>query len=140
MPRKPKSNGTAQTPHEIDRGVFYCPSDANWGGFINVRLSDDDKSVFESWRDQNHGETARMLDDLLGQGMKVSFSYDHENDCYICSFMGRLTSVSKDRLCTVTRAGSLAEVIDLSVWKHYVVAGGDYGDFMPRSGTFAHWG
>lgn len=134
-PSKPSPAVAQRTQH-----LFRLDENAQWGGFINIRLSDDNKADFSTWYDENAGQAGLLLDDLLGQGMKVAFSFDAENSCYICTFTGKLLASSGDRFCMTTRAGRLEEVIALACWKHFSLAKGDYDNFRPKTGNFSSWG
>lgn len=134
-PRKPKPEDTQR-----QNRTYHLDSDADWGGFINIRLTDDQKLEFSTWYEENVNQGGFILDDLLGQGMKVGFSYDDENQCYICTFTGALVRDSAERWCMTTRASTFAEVIALSCWKHVHLAHGEYGGFAPKRGNFPNWG
>jgi hypothetical protein len=125
---------------QAPKAPYHLPDNAGWGGFINVRLSDDQKSDFRKWIEENPDLYAKLLDDVLGAGMKISASYDAANQCYISTFTGRLVAESDDRYCMTTRASTFWEVLALAVWKHYFVAREDYGRFRPRTGQFDNFG
>lgn len=137
MPRKKTTKlPVPQTEH----GKFYVPSDAEWGGFINIRLEDEDKAKFDLWWSEHRTDAWSAFDDMLGEGMKVSLAYDAENECYICSLTGNGWKDSVKRWCMTTRAGTMDEVIALAMWKHYVLSDGDWGDYAPKTGRKKSWG
>lgn len=121
-------------------GKYWISSDAPWGGFINIRVDDAMATDFEAWWQTNRQEAWRAIDDLMGEGMKISFSYDNENECYICSFTGKGWDTSNSRWCMTTRAGTFDEVVALAVWKHVVLAELSWGDFLPKTGKKKQWG
>lgn len=137
-----KARSTAQTPPPSPKptGKYWLPQDASWGGFVNIRLNDDDKLAFATWREMRGGDFWNTFDDLLGQGMKVAFSYDPENECYICTLTGRLMSTDNSRYCMTTRAGTFEESLALSVWKHEMTGDGYYDTFRPKTGRLDNWG
>jgi len=137
MPRKSKSKDVQST---IEYGRFHVANDAQWGGFINIRVDDADKAAFELWYVDHRAEVIAALDDLMGEGMKVSLSYDHENECYICSFTGRGWLAGTSRWCMTTRAGTFDESIALALYKHFVMAEADWGDYLPSTGKKKNWG
>jgi len=141
MPRKPRST-SKQTENklEIEQGTFWLPNDAAWGGFINIRIDDHDKLLFEEWSSNNAQQGIEILDDLMGQGVKLGFSYDRENACYIATLTGALVVGSNERYCVTSRAGSLVDVIQLAAFKHVVIADGDYGSFRPSTGRMNNFG
>lgn len=140
MARKPKSRSPQQDPPPVEQGKFWLPSDAEWGGFINIRLDDQQKDEFRTWEDTVSESVLPSLDDLLGEGIKFALSYDRENQCYIATLTGALVVGSNERYCVTTRAGGMFEVIALAMFKHYVLAKEDYGEYKPRSGRFDNWG
>lgn len=140
MPRKTKTTPSFDTPEKnVSQGKWYCTNDATWFGFCNVALNDGDKSAFVEWYSVNSDAVARMLDDLIGEGMKYGLAYDRENQCYIATLTGSLIPNSNVRACMTTRAGTWLEVEALAVWKHYILLAEDYGDLM-SSGRKRSWG
>lgn len=132
-PPKPKPESLNYTPHS-----FALPEKAEWGGFINVHVDDQAKLDFSTWYEENVNVSAQILEELLGAGMKVTLAYDHENDCWLCSFTGKLLAESDQRFVTTTRAGSMAEVIALACYKHVYICRGVYQRYA--SGIKRQWG
>lgn len=140
MARKSKSP-PKQDPTNAERQQYHLENDAPWGGFINIRLDDEQKADFFGWLEANSAHYPAAFDDMLGDGCKVSFAFDAHHDCYVCSVMGALVgSAPADRFASTSRAGTLSEVIALSVWKHYELCRGDYGNYRPKDSTFMSWG
>lgn len=137
MARKPKS---VVPPVPAHVGKYYLDPKAEWGGFINIKVEDSQKNDFDNWWSTNRTYCWSALDDLMGEGMKVSLAYDQENECYICSFTGKGWDTSYSRWCMSTRAGTLDESIALAVWKHFVLADCEWGDFLPKTGKKKMWG
>lgn len=140
MARKAKSPSPPSQEATSHMQRYWLPNDADWGGFINVRLDEDQKEAFGLWFASGDVNITNEIDDLLGQGMKVGLSYDEENECYICTFTGRLLDDFEHRYCSTSRAGTLPEVLALSVYKHTVLCGADYTDFLPKTGRKLSWG
>lgn len=138
------SRKTKKTPlieeKQIERGAYWLPNDAAWGGFINIRLDDEQKQTFFTWFADAGTAIHTLLDDVLIEGMKVAFAYDRENQCYIVTFTGALVGNSNERYCATSRAGTLTECLGLAVWKHFYLADGDYGNFKPKTGQLNNWG
>lgn len=139
MPRA-KNKPQAQTKKpEIDYGKYYLPSDARWGGFINVKLDEEQREQFIAWLESTPSEGWRMLEDLTGDGMKCSVAYDAANECFTCSLTGRLVSNSNERYCITSRAGTLFDVVSLAVWKFVILLEGTC-DNMLSNGRDVNWG
>lgn len=140
MPAKKKTT-VSVPPVRPSNQPYYLPSDAAWGGFINIRLDDNQKAEFLAWYEKNYEVVFPNLIDLLGSGIKATFSFDAEHDCFICAIQGALVGeAGNDRFVSTSRASSLVEVVALTVWKHTVLARGDYGNYRPKSGSFMSWG
>lgn len=140
MARKAKKSPVQSQPVQREQ-QYHLENDAPWGGFINIRLEDEQKDEFYLWLEANATHYPAAFDDMLGDGVKVSFAYDAAHECYICTVMGALVgSASADRFASTSRAGTLNEVIALSVWKHYELCGGDYGNYRPKDSKFMSWG
>jgi len=138
--RKAKTQTIPSEAPDTVQGMYWLPADAKWGGFINIRLPDDAKLAFNAWQEDFPSAGPEILDELLGEGVKVGLSYDRENECYICTLTGALVSGSNERYCCTSRASRLAEVINLAAWKHAYYAQGDYGSYKPSDKKLASWG
>lgn len=139
MPRKSKIKTSAKAP-AVARGMYYCESDAAWGGYINLKLDDEQKNSFFTWFEDAGKATQQLLEDLLAEDAKVTFSYDRENQCHIISITGALVGNSNERYVVTSRAGTLDECLGLAVYKHFYLCDGDYADFRPSTGKMNNWG
>jgi len=119
---------------------FELDKDAKWGGFINVRMDEDMTNGFQSWFDQLDTSIDAVLDELIAWGLKVSYSFDAQNNCVICSFTGRLVEESQDRYVVSSRAATVLEAGALMCWKHLFVVRGDYGKYRPKTDSGFNWG
>jgi len=124
MPPKSKSPESEFERDMLPQRSFFLEEKAEWGGFINVRVDDQERLLFEEWYENNPQLPALILQELVSCGVKVTLAYDPENAAWLCSFTGRLVSERADRYVTTSRAGSMPEVIALACWKHvYLVRG-----------------
>jgi len=133
--RKPK----AAAPPKVQHGIYYCDNEAVWGGFINIRLDDEQKAEFYTWLEGNSQFVSGFIEDLLGEEAKITLVYDREHECFIVTVAGTLVGGSTERYVTTSRAGTLPEALALTVWKHFVLADGDYGNYR-TNGTMMSWG
>jgi hypothetical protein len=139
MARQAKKTGqTFNIP--VIQGAYWLPPEAKWGGFLNVRLTDEQKEAFYRFAEENRGFAWQVLDNVLSMGAKLGVSYDRENQAYVVTLTGALVAGSNERYCTTSRAGTFDEALAVAMYKHDVLAAGDYSDFMPRTGTFKQWG
>jgi hypothetical protein len=102
-----------------------------WGGFIDPRLSDDDKLVFNGWVGEHYQLT--FIEDLLADEMKVSFSYDRGNETVVCSLTSE-RMISGMRLVLTARSSTWERALQLAMYKHYILMDGDWGKFKPSTG------
>jgi len=127
-------------PVEIQQGEFYCKSDAAWGGFINIKLSELQKGEFKLWYETTPDEAGLVLSEFLNQGGKLSVTFDREHDSYIVTYTGALMGNSADRFAVSSRSSDLSEALAIMAWKHGYLAEGDYGNWRPFGNTMEHWG
>lgn len=140
MPRKKKTPLQTQKENR-EKPPLWCPSDAEWGGYINIRLDDAQKEQFHAWYSENTDQIAVYLEDFLGEGGKFSVSYDHENECFVTTLMGALLQDdSRDRFTSSSRAGTVTEAMALAFWKHFVLCEADYTNFLPKTNRLLNWG
>lgn len=139
MPRSKKLAAVSSNSVLPKHGKFWLAGDAPWGGFINVRVDQEQKEEFEAWCSVNPDQGWVILTDVLNEGMKVGFAYDAENECYIITFTGALVYNSTERYCVTSRAGTIGETIALAGWKHAVLIAGNYGD-LRANGRLSSWG
>jgi hypothetical protein len=119
---------------------WQCPDDAEWGGFINCRLDDQQKAGFESWSLETQDEQLDWLEALTTEGMKVSFAFDAEHDAFIVSLTGRLIEGRNFRCVTSSRGETLMRAVSVALFKHFVVLEQRYDDYKPKSQTFMRFG
>jgi len=137
MPRKASPK---QPKPVLPVGEFYLPADSAWGGFINLRLNEEHKTQFDRWYGDDAPLVWQLLDDAIGGGMKFSLAYDAENQAYIATFTGKLYPDATSRCATSSRAPVLDEAIALLVWKFFVLAQCDMGDYLVKTSSLHRWG
>lgn len=139
MPRKTKDE---QLPlPEFVPGRFFCAASAEWGGFINLKMSDELTDVFKLWVEEYGNKAQETLTEFLAEGGKLSLVWDGENQCFIGTYTGALVENSASRFAMSARAGGMMECLALLAWKHLtVLSNGGYGEFRPRAGGFGSWG
>lgn len=136
MPRAKKD----QTTPKQEKTTSQRQIEPEWGGFLNMKLDDADKERFDGWLVENASRVGSALEDALNEGIKFSLSYDAENECYIATFTGKLIPAHDTRYAASARAGTVNEGIALIVYKHFVLAEGNWFDFLPHNGKLARWG
>jgi len=137
VPGKRKAKTPAKP--QVDHGIYYCDAEAVWGGFINIRLDDEQKSEFFTWLEGNAQHVSGYVEDLLGEEAKLTMVYDRANQCFVVTVAGTLVGGSSERYVSSSRAGTLPEALALTAWKHFVLADGDYGNYR-TNGSMMSWG
>lgn len=134
MPRAKKSTETKERP--------FSERQANpeWGGFLNLRISEEEKTAFERWFAGDGCPMWEMYEQAMIDGLKFSHAWDEDNQCYIASFTGTLIPGQQTRYATSARAGTYVESIALLCYKHFVLADGDWSNYLPKTGKFMSWG
>lgn len=130
MPRKSRKPDAVQS----ETGTPVDQKNVKWGGFIELRLDEDEKAVFERWDTQDAAGHWNMLMDALGNGLKFGLSYNSENDFYLATLTGSgVASVGLlDRYCLTARAETASRAIALLLYKHFVILDGNWGSYSPR--------
>lgn len=106
-------------------------NEVEWGGYIDLRLSPEQKDAFLLWREATANEADVMLLELICGGMKYSLAYTPRGDFWTASFTmvfprGDGTSI---RYCLTARAPNREDVDALLVYKHDVVLRGDWSNY-----------
>jgi hypothetical protein len=132
-------NGASKS---IETGTPVKASDVPWGGYVDLRLDDDDKQQFGVWSVSEHESFWLEFMELLGKGFKFGLSYVAEDDCYLASFTAhgeRLIGLN-DRYCLTARAPAWEQAVMLLIFKHLVMARGNWGNFKPKSRKMERFG
>lgn len=140
MPR-----GKAQikpTKPDPTHGNRYSPQEDEWGGFVNVRVEEGHKDEFNLWWSENLETIVPMLEDFLAKGLKLSVSWDGQNQSMIATFTGRPTSdpAWPFRCSMSSRASGFWEAIALLLYKEFVITGGDWTPWTVNGRKKDNWG
>lgn len=127
MPRAKKSGD--ESPLKSPQPPRAVPADADWGGYVNIRLSDDEKEAARLWIRENQVEVMQHLSDDLWDGFKFSLTADQPNQSFIATYTGSGWSGSKLRCALSARGATWFEALALLIWKHHVYAEKDWGQF-----------
>lgn len=127
MPRARKNPDASSSsdPKQARRAA----DNAEWGGFINIAMTDEEKTAARNWITAFSGEVDSYLSDAVWEGLKLSVSADVSNECFIATFTGLPYLGSKLRCSLSARGATMWEATALLVYKHYVLAEGDWGKF-----------
>jgi hypothetical protein len=140
MPRKRTQIQNKRATPITPVGRLSVAGDAEWGGYINVTVSEAERARFYEWYAVENGSVLRWSEELLAEGLKMSVAYVYTDSCFLVSLTGDLLVGSGLRWCVTSRAPALVEALCLAAWKHFVLCGGEYGDIYAVSGRKADWG
>ena len=140
MPRSKNPKKSVEKDDQNANRPYYLPFDAKWGGYIDLRLGDDQKAVFQDWFLAPNCNWWDLLCDALAKGLALSLKWDSENDCYTASLTGAGISNSNERYALTSRSSQANEALALCVYKHDVLMGGTWDSYLPRSGKLRSWG
>jgi hypothetical protein len=129
-----------RSPEQRPQTKYQSASQDDWGGYIDVRLSSDDKLLFAAWVESNDADTFDWLIDTLTAGLKLGMMWDGENQCYVASLNGRGVTTSEKRFTLTARANTFSEAFALLCYKHYVALEGDWGNWKPSNKRKQDWG
>jgi|SRR5215207_282192 len=138
MPRgKANSTSNGRSSSTLDK-----VADLDWGGFINVRIDEDDKAQYEIWAEDNNATLWADFQDYLARGFKFSLAYDPQGDFYLATFTaGGVKQIGIDmRCCLTARAPKWETALSLLIFKHEVLAKGNWGNYLPSQLKFANFG
>lgn len=96
--------------------------------FINVNLTDAQKSAYAKWEGGNP-DILQIEDDVLAGGYKLSCSFDDKSLSYLCSLTNRNGDPSFVNKCYTLRARTAWQARARVLWLHSVHCGGDWREF-----------
>lgn len=140
MPR-PKNKSTQLVISGL--GLTYSrrtQKDDEWGGFVQVSLDEAHREEYDLWLSEAGPSVWRELDDALGVGLKLSVSYDGQNQCYIATLTGRpdVGGVRTFTCCLSARGGTFEEAVAVLIYKHASLLHYDWWDAVnePKKARF----
>lgn len=140
MPRA-KKDTRSQPKHDPNAGRrYYLPGNAVFGGYIELKLDEEQRAAFDLWYCDHEQTFAEMVSETVVDGMALSIKYDAENQCFSASYSGAGVTGSNERYVLTARSSSWPEALALLVYKHDELMGGCWDDFTPRTGRLRSWG
>jgi hypothetical protein len=138
MPRKSKATSTVPPKN----GAPFKLAPVEWGGYIDLRLDDDDEQTFRLWCTDFMPSLWVEFVELVGSGFKFGLSYDQEGGFYLATFTasGKELIGMENRYCLTARAPDWEEAVALLLYKHLVMMDGYWGNYRPRTGRLSQFG
>lgn len=140
MPRSNKSNSRSEKKDANAGRRYFLPSDARWGGFVDLKLDAAQKGTFYDWYQHPENHFIQLMEEELGEGMALSLKWDAENECFVASYLGKGVSNSNERYCLTARAPNATEALALLEFKHRILLEGAWDTYLPKTGRLASWG
>lgn len=85
--------------------------------FVNFSLQSADEKAFKGWSSTlQESEFEDLLQQFGFDGYKVSFSVDHENECFTCTIIGTDSSPNPNKGLS-SKAGTFYEALLLCTYK-----------------------
>src|SRR4051812_22794488 len=81
MPRTKKT--PVSGPVSPDLKVKKEALDLDWGGWIDIRMTDELKDAFTKWFEASGNLFWALLEEILADGLKASCSWDATNNCFV---------------------------------------------------------
>lgn len=106
---------------------------SEWRGFVDVKLTQDEKEKFAAW-DVQDGDLWVFMADSIASGHKLSLTYNKQNDQYVASFTGQQEKGSNAGLTLSAYAKDWYDAIRVLVFKHAVLLEADWSRAKDRPG------
>jgi len=134
MPRRHASNHQVKESPKRWRNPLDKQDEVEWGGFINVKLTSDEKEAYTQWLDGDGASFWAMLVDGISTGLKFGLSWDGENDCFVATYSGCGVVDDDRRYCLTARGATMESATALLVFKDVIMLEQDWGRYKPSSG------
>lgn len=118
MPRGKSSNGKGTKVESV------------WGGFIDLRLNDDERAEFESFAANFQWSE---LEDCIGDDLKLGLSFDSVTGTYLATFTSDKHAGQNLRCVLTARADDWQRAVVLVIFKHLRLLEGDWGRYKPST-------
>jgi len=102
--------------------------------FANISMREDEKNQFMDWYAVARDDIDEWLSQLIDDSYRLTLKFNYNDRCYQTSVTQQDTKHENFGSCMVTRAGSVEEVILLTLWKIFVLCeGGEWPSEQQRS-------
>lgn len=109
------------------------PEEIQWGGFLDLRLTSDEKAAFEDWAASFDWS---IIDDMLADELKLSISFDVGSSTYLASLTSIKHAGANLRCVLTARASTWERSVMLVAYKHFVLLEANWETFTPTNGRF----
>ena len=95
-------------------------NDTAWKGFANVPFNAEARAAFEKW-DTTANAVYQEMEEMLGAGYRVTFSYDKTNAAYQCSVTCQNERDANNGYTLTSRGPSWYDALMVAVFKHVIL-------------------
>lgn len=89
--------------------------------YADVRLSSADKDAFLNWTKGVSQDFSTALTMVLDESYRVTFKYDYNNSCHVCTFTQQDNKHHNRGLAIMSRSDEPEEAFWLNVYKVHVL-------------------
>jgi hypothetical protein len=93
--------------------------------FVRVSLTTEDKKAFAVWRKSAEKDVNELLNVILSDNHKVSFSFSEHNDSYICSITGKQDDCNNANKCFTSHGKDWGTALYVALYKYHVIFKGE---------------
>ena len=94
--------------------------------FVDIRLTVEQRNEFATWEKREGPDLITFLQSLADDGYRVGVTWSGEHQAYTVSLTGRKSGGVNEGLCMTSFARTLDTAMWLAIYKHVVVAEGDW--------------
>lgn len=93
--------------------------------FVRVSLTSEDKKAIPEYRKKAEKDVNDLINQVLGEGHKISFSFSEHNDSYICSVTGKPEDCVNSNKCYTSHGKDWGTALYVALYKYFVVFKGE---------------
>lgn len=116
----------SKVPRKDGQRSTNRPAKAEWLGYVNPQISQDEKRAFQLAEEQGWDFETLMLR-MVEDGYKLSVYYDDYNDAHAASAYGLLAGNQNAGWCCVLRGSDPIVCLRRLVWWSEVLRAGEWG-------------
>lgn len=104
---------------------------ATWKGFVDVKLTSEEKDSYVSW-DIHDDDLWLLLVDAISAGHKLSITFNRQNDQFVASFTGQTDTGKNEGYTLSAYAKTWYDSVRVLTFKHSVLLEGEWSRAAER--------
>lgn len=102
--------------------------------FVDYQMTPEELATCKDWTDPNTVEFHALLDGIIKDGYRISFTYDKKNRCVVSTLIGKTDECLNVGKAMSSRHATVARAVQISVYKQVVIfSNGEWGDSDPNT-------